>query len=72
MSADFDFVRVDLYSFRDRVYFGELTCTPRRGYGRIVSTAVQQRRNAMWHLDAGNPKLYAAIELRTGAEKRAH
>ena len=28
LSADFDIVRVDLYEFNDKVYFGELTFTP--------------------------------------------
>lgn len=28
LSADFDFVRVDLYEYNDHVYFGELTFTP--------------------------------------------
>lgn len=28
LSADFDFVRVDLYQVGDRIYFGELTFTP--------------------------------------------
>lgn len=28
LSADFDFVRVDLYEYRDKVYFGELTFSP--------------------------------------------
>jgi hypothetical protein len=28
LSADFDFVRVDLYEYKDNVYFGELTFSP--------------------------------------------
>lgn len=28
LSSDFDFVRVDLYEYRDKVYFGELTFSP--------------------------------------------
>ena len=28
LSADFDFVRVDLYEHNDKVYFGELTFSP--------------------------------------------
>lgn len=31
LSADFDFVRVDLYNVRGKVYFGELTFTPASG-----------------------------------------
>ncbi len=62
LSADFDFVRVDLYSVGDRVYFGELTCTPHQGYGRIDEPRRQKMRNDMWRLDAHNPRLYRAPE----------
>ena len=36
LSGDFPFVRVDLYSIGDRIYFGELTFTPASGFGRFV------------------------------------
>jgi hypothetical protein len=58
LSADFDFIRVDLYTVEGRVYFGELTCTPNQGYGVIPNKERQKIRDAMWHLDAGNPLLY--------------
>jgi len=58
LSADFDFMRVDLYSVSGQVYFGELTCTPRRGYGVMPSKKLQKVRDAMWHLDPDNPRLY--------------
>jgi TupA-like ATPgrasp len=58
LSADFDFMRVDLYSVSGQVYFGELTCTPRRGYGAIPNKALQKRRDEMCHLDFDNPRLY--------------
>lgn len=32
LSEDFDFVRVDLYSVDDKIYFNELTFTPSAGY----------------------------------------
>jgi TupA-like ATPgrasp len=60
LSADFDFVRVDLYSVGRKVYFGELTCTPHQGYGLIAEPRQQKMRNEMWHLDAYNPRLYRA------------
>lgn len=60
LSAEFDFVRVDLYSVDGRIYFGELTCTPHRGYGRIEPPRRQKLRDDMWHLDARNPRLYRA------------
>jgi TupA-like ATPgrasp len=59
LAADFDFVRVDLYNVNGRVYFGELTCTPWRGYGRIANETVQRRRDDMWHVDAANRRLYS-------------
>jgi TupA-like ATPgrasp len=58
LSADFDFVRVDLYNVDSRVYFGELTCTPHQGYGAIPDPKRQKLRDEMWHLDAANPLLY--------------
>ena len=58
LSADFDFVRVDLYTVAGEVYFGELTCTPHQGYGVIPSKERQKIRDEMWHLDAENPLLY--------------
>jgi hypothetical protein len=60
LSADFDFVRVDLYSVGKKVYFGELTCTPNQGYGRIAEPRRQRMRDEMWQLDAYNPRLYQA------------
>jgi TupA-like ATPgrasp len=59
LSVDFDFVRVDLYSVADRIYFGELTCTPGQGYGKAEERR-QKLRDEMWHLDAHNPLLYRA------------
>jgi hypothetical protein len=60
LSADFDFVRVDLYTVDDKVYFGELTCTPHQGFGRIENKERQRMRDEMWHLASGNPLLYRA------------
>ena len=31
LSEDFEFVRVDLYEYQDKIYFGELTFTPQGG-----------------------------------------
>ncbi len=60
LSADFDFVRADLYNVRGRIYFGELTCTPAQGYGHIEPPRRQRMRDEMWQLDARNPLLYRA------------
>lgn len=37
LSADFPFVRVDLYDLEGKVYFGELTFTPANGMGHYFS-----------------------------------
>ena len=58
LSADFDFVRVDLYTVDGRIYFGELTCTPHQGYVVFASEARQKFLDELWHLDVGNPLLY--------------
>jgi hypothetical protein len=60
LSADFDFVRVDLYNVDGKIYFGELTCTPKQGYSVIKSKERQKTLDARWRLDAGNPLLYRA------------
>jgi hypothetical protein len=44
----------------DRIYFGELTCTPHQGYGLIKEPRRQRMRDEMWQLDAYNPRLYDA------------
>lgn len=58
LSVDFDFVRVDLYTVDNKVYFGELTCTPAAGYAPISNKERQKMRDEMWHLDVDNPLLY--------------
>lgn len=35
LSADFPFVRVDLYNISGKIYFGELTFYPSSGYGKF-------------------------------------
>lgn len=68
LSADFDFVRVDLYRAGGRVFFGELTCTPHQGYGPIRNPIRQRMRDEMWHLDARNELLYRA----PASSRKAH
>jgi len=60
LSADFDFVRVDLYNVRGRIYFGELTITPGQGHGQAEPPRRQPMRDEMWQLDAHNRLLYRA------------
>jgi hypothetical protein len=36
LSEEIDFIRVDLYLFDDKVYFGEMTCFPGAGYDKTI------------------------------------
>lgn len=58
LSREFDFVRVDLYSARGRVYFGELTCTPAAGLVPVANEFRAAKRTEMWELAVDNPTLY--------------
>ena len=58
LSADFDFVRVDLYNIDGKIYFGELTCTPASGLGGKINEFRRKMRSEMWDLDRNNPLLY--------------
>ncbi|KIG07608.1 ATP-grasp fold amidoligase family protein [Caballeronia concitans] len=40
LARDFEYVRVDLYSLRDKIYFGELTFTPGAGVLRMQPDSV--------------------------------
>ena len=45
LSADFDFVRVDLYDCKDRVLFGELTFTPAQGILQTFTLEALEKMN---------------------------
>lgn len=50
LSADFDFVRVDLYTVRERVYFGELTFTPTAGKMNLKPESWDWNLGEKWDL----------------------
>ncbi len=52
LSRDLDFVRVDLYSTGDRVYFGELTLTPLGGFMPIEPREYDTWLGDFWALPA--------------------
>jgi hypothetical protein len=58
LSRGFDFVRIDLYNMKGRVYFGEMTFTPASGFGKIANRTRRELRDSMWILDETNPNLY--------------
>ncbi len=58
LSKGIDFVRVDLYNVRERIYFGEMTFTTSAGFKVYHYPALNELRNRMWELDRHNPMLY--------------
>jgi hypothetical protein len=48
LSADFDFVRVDLYYVDDKIYFGELTHYPASGSGPIEPVEFDYKLGEKW------------------------
>jgi hypothetical protein len=51
LAREIDFVRVDLYSVKDRIYFGELTTTPGNGFFRFDPPDFDERFGALWKMD---------------------
>ncbi len=58
LSREFDFIRIDLYNFDGRIYFGEATCTPAAGLAPLRDPVRARMRTEMWKLDVDNPQLY--------------
>ena len=52
LSEDFDFVRVDLYSIHDQVFFGELTHYPAAGFGKFNPPAFDLEMGSYWNVSA--------------------
>jgi len=48
LSADLDFVRVDLYDVGSRIYFGEMTATPGGGLARFEPQAMDEHLGKLW------------------------
>ncbi len=53
LAAGIDFVRVDLYSVQDRIYFGELTMTPGNGYFRFEPASFDESFGRLWRMEIG-------------------
>ncbi len=66
LSREFEFVRVDLYSVRGRVLFGELTFTPVAGNFRLRPPGWDERLGAHWRL--GRDLYGGAVRLPPGAQ----
>lgn len=50
LSKDFDYVRVDLYSLKNRIYFGELTITPCAGFERFEPKEWDYYFGKLWEI----------------------
>lgn len=48
LSSDFEFVRVDLYSQGDDIYFSELTFTPNSGFEKDLSYEWDKKLGELW------------------------
>ncbi len=64
LSKDFDHVRVDLYSIKGKIYFGELTFTSACGLGNFIPDAWDYELGKLW----GNLKDNKRNELRKGVK----
>lgn len=53
LSANFDFVRVDLYNVRGRIYFGEMTFTPVAGQFKFNSDEWDKKLGKKWIWNRG-------------------
>lgn len=48
LSEDFKYVRVDLYIFNNRIYFGELTFTPAAGFSKFNKQEYNEEWGTYW------------------------
>lgn len=51
LSAEFDFVRVDLYNEEGNIYFGEMTFTPGNGATKFKPEEYEEKFGDLWNLD---------------------
>jgi hypothetical protein len=52
LSSDFDFVRVDLYSLNDKIYFGELTHYPASGLEKFEPVSFDLKLGQYWNIQS--------------------
>lgn len=50
LSAEFDYVRVDLYDVRGKIYFGELTFTPNGGFAKVLPRSYDYEWGKYWDM----------------------
>jgi TupA-like ATPgrasp len=54
LSANFDFVRIDLYNIDGEIYFGEFTLTPTAGELKLRPESWNLRLGEKWRMSQGN------------------
>lgn len=59
LSAEFEFVRVDLYNVNNKIYFGEMTFTPNNGVARFKPDECDRKLGDLWKLDESRKKMGA-------------
>ena len=50
LAAEMDFIRVDFYATKDRMYFGEFTITPNNGVLRYDPAEFDLQLGKLWNL----------------------
>ena len=50
LTAEFDYMRIDLYSIEDKVYFGEFTPYPARGRDKVNPAIYEKLWGDLWNL----------------------
>jgi hypothetical protein len=66
LARDFDFARIDLYCFEDRVYFGEITHTPAGGLSTLKPPDFDAAQGRMWETGEPLPERYIAANSSAG------
>lgn len=56
LAAGLDFIRVDLYSLNNKIYFGELTVTPGNGFFRFEPPYFNEVFGKLWRMEIGSLK----------------
>ena len=51
LSADFDFVRVDLYNIKGKILFNEMTFTPVAGEAKFEPQSWDTKLGDLWKVD---------------------
>ncbi len=59
LAAEFEFVRVDLYNVRNKIYFGEMTFTPNNGMARFQPEEGDKKLGELWKLDENRKRIGA-------------